>query len=585
MVELDAPTSQVLLTRALNATRPYYFPTYVGLRLVAASLPSSESGYLHRLITRRLSACDEWRFHEYGMYKNSMLLDRNQIHEYRSCIAPSPITAIGEAMILSLLATEPQFSLRNHVYSYRWPRSIRSGRNYEYFASGYLQRNADIYKMLSNDEVAVVTDIRQFYPSVDTGKLFAKLCDRIGKSSSALKPYTNQILTFFEQLIQASKRGLPVGLESSHALAQLAIEDLDTEMIAKFGKRYFRYVDDIVVICHQKEANEIERSIATCIDRHGFSAHAGKTTRLRKGEWLTHLMEADVGTEDTFAQLTKDIACWLVFHPNQYLELKDKLLSNGLSIPMNRLHALSMYKPYRFFLQSWKSPSSILWKWSIKRLTKNDIIIRALKLKMAYEQALHRAQTHTTKSDEGVRRWQIQRVRRLVNTLFYLRTANEWKNFRVELSGFPELFEQQALAEALTTGIINPILPFYSRGPLAFSELWTEQNGNGARLQWPEEGLSKQELEGLIVLQLNGVSDDSDQLRQAPSEFQRLFNFCSKKTPTKRSFPDLTFYDEIESLRLSRSHEDVVNLARSRYSIDEWSTLEALTLGSADYYS
>ena len=103
-------TDQTLLIRALNATRQSYFPTYVGLRLIAQQLPAVENSYLRRAVERRLSVGDRWNFRHFDYFKAMGRVNGQDVPEYRSCLAPSPFTAFAEALVLAQLASTPSFA-------------------------------------------------------------------------------------------------------------------------------------------------------------------------------------------------------------------------------------------------------------------------------------------------------------------------------------------------------------------------------------------------------------------------------------------------------------------------------------------
>ena len=118
---------QTLLIRTLNASRQNYFPTYVGLRLIGDQVHKDSSGFLNAMVRRRIQSGDKWRFRIFDMYKGSRGSSESIEHEYRRCLAPSPITALAETYILGLLSESPDFSDTSNVYSYRWPSTSRSG--------------------------------------------------------------------------------------------------------------------------------------------------------------------------------------------------------------------------------------------------------------------------------------------------------------------------------------------------------------------------------------------------------------------------------------------------------------------------
>ena len=75
-------------------------------------------------------------------------------------------------------------------------------------------------------------------------------------------------------------RGVPQGLSVSGALAALYMIKFD-ESQRSLGRAYFRYVDDILFICEQKEADELLKEIGRKLKARGLLIHpkgvAGKT--------------------------------------------------------------------------------------------------------------------------------------------------------------------------------------------------------------------------------------------------------------------------------------------------------------------
>jgi hypothetical protein len=217
--------SEVLLTRALNATRTTYQVSYAALRILADRLPkAASSDFLPRLLHRHWMAAESWRYRRFRSYKG--INSRGSV-DYRECIAPSALTAVAEAVILRKLSESSAFAVNPHVYSYLWPRSSRGGRNFQFFADGYHRRNADISAILDTEpqDVAFITDIRAFYPSVDRNTVHRALAGRVnGAPDLGNQAERDAILHFFSDVLRQSPGGIPVGPESGHVLGHLALE-------------------------------------------------------------------------------------------------------------------------------------------------------------------------------------------------------------------------------------------------------------------------------------------------------------------------------------------------------------------------
>lgn len=325
---------QTLLIRALNSTRQAYFPSYIGLRLIGDQLPPGENDYLQQLILRRLSAGDTWRFKRFDLYKGSVQSLQGDKHVYRDCLAPSPLTAVAESFVLAQLAANPAFAVSPRVYSYHWPPSSRSGASYEFFGVGYKQRNTEIAAALNApNHVAVVADIKSFYPSAKKEQVESALKSLLGKSDEQFKAGGDAILGFYSQLLMAGGNGIPVGPASGHVLGHLVLQDVDRELTSKYGEKYFRYVDDMVVVCHEDQVSMVRRAIKNCIEQHGFSLNTDKTIVISGTDWQHNFLRPDVPDEDSFRSYSSDLTVYLALHPSRADPLKKMLAEGGLSIP------------------------------------------------------------------------------------------------------------------------------------------------------------------------------------------------------------------------------------------------------------
>lgn len=577
---------QTLLIRALNSTRQSYFPSYVGLRLIGDQLPPGENDYLQQLLMRRLNAGDAWRFKRFDLYKGSIQSYKGVEHVYRDCLAPSPLTAVAESLVLALLSANPAFAVSQRVYSYRWPPSSRSGASYEFFGTGYKQRNTDIATALSApNQVAVVTDVKSFYPSARKEQVESALKSLLDKSDTPFKAGGDAILGFYSQLLTVGGNGIPVGPASSHVLGHLVLQGVDRELTSKYGERYFRYVDDMVVVCHEDDESSVKRDIQRCIEQHDFSLNTDKTVVMNVADWYHNILRADVSDEDSFRSFSSDLTVYLAFHPDRADSLRIMLAEGGLSIPVGRLLALSSYSRFRYFLGRGKSRSGFANTIGLVFSTNENFLQRGLRLKSVYERSLSALADEPVEASPNLRRPQVQRARRVMNTLFYLRSFSEWHSQRGTFDVLPELVEQRALAEALTSGNVNPVLPFYGRGPAAFSELWAEHGHSNATVLPHETEVTRSELDGLITLRLYGTIQSDSLQTFSNREDARLLRVVNQTTPLARTTPDLSFEDEFESLRLGTSDQEISKFSRTRYALSESTALEALSLMSSEYRS
>jgi hypothetical protein len=392
------------------------------------------------------------------------------------------------------------------------------------------------------------------------------------------------IESFYRQLFEIGGGGLPIGPASAHVLGHLALTEVDRELTSIYGDRYFRYVDDIIVICDLAEAEATKQRVSDSVNSQGFVLNVDKSVVMSAEAWASSVLRLDVSGSDDFRQYTQDIAVYLALHPDRANELGSQLSDAGMAIPIQRLVALSSYSRFRYFLGRRKATGGLPHALGMFFAKNTEFVERATRLKQAYEKSLEELLTHRPGDGPELRRWHVQRVRRVVNTLFYLRRFSEWRTNSAVFDAVPELVEQRGLAVALATGNATPILPFFPRGPAAFAELWAE-HGNGTASVDTATNLSNAALDSLATLSLTGtVVSNADLVAQA-GDRGRLIRVVMNRESRVRSVPDLSYEDELESLGLGVSGEEISTLARTRYALGEGTTLDALSLLSSEYRS
>ncbi|MFZ2987807.1 RNA-directed DNA polymerase [Ideonella sp.] len=517
------------------------------------------------------------------MYKGTRVLAGVEQHEYRHCLAPSPTTALAEAVILQFLSIDPVFAVPSQVFSYRWPKHSMSGWSYEYFAAGYKERNSAISAALREapENVAVIADIKSFYPSADPKSVLLTLENLLKKGTADTTSAGRQILTFLHQLLAASSQGIPIGPSCGHFLGHIALRTVDETLLNAFGSRYFRYVDDIVLVVPKERRAAALAAVTAAVQGQGLQLNDAKTATLDRARWESSVEAPDLHLNDSFAAFTSDLATYLAFHGAKAEELRRKFLDSGFCIPISRLLALSKYSRFRYLLQRKERLRAA----ALVLKDSTTFISRAVSLRTAYEERLQSLIEDEKTLEPELQRWRSQRARRVVNVLFYLWAPDIWKSKMEIFSVFPELVEQRSLAIALSNGDVGPILPFYGRGAAAFSEIWTECRDESASYEWPNTGLLEPEIESLTTLSLTGA------IRSLPDQIERhsknsRFLQLGKKNPiATRSRTDLSYEDEVESLTLQVTRAEIASLVRSRYAIQESSVLDALALLGSEYRS
>jgi len=129
----------------------------------------------------------------------------------------------------------------------------------------------------THHDAYVRADIRNFYPSVEHAALFALVRKRIRKPQ--LLRLLRRAVSTPTVAINAKKpgysslRGVPQGLSVSNLLAEIAMADVDSILARQSHAAYFRYVDDIIILCDAENCSTIFTAIEDACKYVGLGVH------------------------------------------------------------------------------------------------------------------------------------------------------------------------------------------------------------------------------------------------------------------------------------------------------------------------
>lgn len=154
-----------------------------------------------------------------------------------------------------------------------FPECVRrkTSRNFIQEINSYIQSNKE-------SELSIIYgDIKSFYDSIDRSILFEKINRKI-KSKTVLtllrravespvmpKGYKRLDLKHYK----LKEKGIPQGLAISNVLASIYLHDFDEIMKSEEGK-YFRYIDDILIICSKESRKAITSNVKEAIEGDRF---------------------------------------------------------------------------------------------------------------------------------------------------------------------------------------------------------------------------------------------------------------------------------------------------------------------------
>ena len=129
----------------------------------------------------------------------------------------------------------------------------------------------------ANDfDTFVRLDVKEFYPSVCHDKVELRVRQRIRKPEIIdLVMAAVRTPTVPDRARKRSEQtcGVPQGLAISNILAELVAHPIDSVVEEDQHYFYVRYVDDVLILCHEADAQEIAREVAALFHNEGLTVH------------------------------------------------------------------------------------------------------------------------------------------------------------------------------------------------------------------------------------------------------------------------------------------------------------------------
>jgi retron-type reverse transcriptase len=132
-------------------------------------------------------------------------------------------------------------------------------------------------------------DIKDFYPSVSHHFLKSSLSSKIKKQEiiNLLFDAVTQITvpkSKNHKLNARSPKGIPLGLPISNILANIYMIGIDKKYLKKNTIKYYRYVDDILILCKHNQIDRIKKSIDKDLKKIDLDAYSEKDEKYSSGK-------------------------------------------------------------------------------------------------------------------------------------------------------------------------------------------------------------------------------------------------------------------------------------------------------------
>jgi len=568
--------------RAINSSRKTSPSTYIALRLLLDNKHNLK--WLKSYCERKLTTTSKWSYFEYKWFKK--IDDQDQLN-HRTFYIGSPTTLLVEAYILSILSKEEVFKNNSQNYSYYLAEDYAS-YNYSYYYKGYRNRNIAIKEKLQKDGSlrAFVFDLSNYYPSMDKSFVYENFYKYIEQTDIEEK-IKKGILSFVNSSLNITESGIPVNPDIGHLLGSITLKSFDNEMYETFGDKYFRYVDDIVIIDHYDNVELVKDVLNKKLPKaQGADLNQEKYQMLDFSEW--EFLTNEIGHNDEFMNILNDIQLYLSIQDTAS-EIQKQLKDNKISLPIYKLYMNSRYSGWQSFIK-WLSYFYPLESYR-KSLTVEKLVERAIKLKNFYIQDLKSLENVEYTQDDLTKKVLLKKYHYFINRLIYLFDVSEFEKYLLPLiPQTNDFFETRSVIEALIKNDISEIMRIGGKSILTFAEISKTNSLATPKINKKDSEFLNDlnQLYSIGVLSLYGLIQINKitELQEIDNEdIKNFLRFCDRQNHTKRLLNDFSYNDEILSLRLNTSHNEMKNKLFTKYDSKEKLHLAGLTLDEKDYFS
>lgn len=119
-------------------------------------------------------------------------------------------------------------------------------------------------------------DVSDFYPSIKHKELESRLRKRIknpGIINVIMAGVTSPTVSVSRAWDKPSTLGVPQGLAISNILAAIYLLNIDRHMNSNLDIAYYRYVDDVLILCDSNQVDEIAKNVILRFKKIGLTVH------------------------------------------------------------------------------------------------------------------------------------------------------------------------------------------------------------------------------------------------------------------------------------------------------------------------
>jgi hypothetical protein len=567
-----------LAVQALNEYRRRDIATYLSTRYYLNALCAQSNHWAETVcvdsVLQRLNGQYVQSFHFKEIEDDGHIVTR-------PIQMPAGSEALAEAVLMSEMGLkQPNDAASRCVYSYKLSAHRDPSGFFENYMTGLRRRQTAIKEACEAHgpgSIVLYADIRNFYPSIPH-----TLADEAWRRTSSefdigprLSALGAKLLNDYRRSAETEKTGLPVGPAFAHVVANAVLRPIDIAFSDSSAVRYFRYVDDIVLVGAPDRVHETRQMIADRLLAMGLRLHdrtSPKTIEVPSLRWLEAASDFHPPAEaESWPGLIVRIKRVLLFHPEKISDLSTRLSLAGFRLPI-RDYTTSVHETaFLDRLRTWVSRR--WWRLVGQDATVDRIVMLATRLRERYLGQLIGLAVRTSTAVGFERKRLIPRLRYLSGRMVYLADTEQLKVCGNALQDIPELIIHREVMSAAVTSDVTRVVELGSNAAQAAAQVLRSAGLINVVCRDIVDGQDQTD-GSLAVLHFNGL-----RVRRSPGQPSRrapllVFAMDGSNRELMRS-TDLFVRDVacLRGINHPQSHADLIDTA---FDSDEVYALDAV---------
>lgn len=494
--------------------------------------------------------------------------------KYREIYILSPNDIISESVLITECSKHKSFHSNSAVYSYLFDNYRDS--LYMHYTNGLNKRFLSIEQACKDkrNEEVIYLDVKSFYPSINLSaieKTWAEACINSNIQDVYLKLGHSFIDKYKIAQTGIKNPGLLVGPMFSHLLANLYLEEVDKTMKAFTSNRYWRYVDDIVIIGKKEEIEIFSKKLHESMSALGLNFHnESKFFKLKTKEWLENKGGIDSALSWKWPKLIGLIKKLAILKPEKVADLRE--VFNQMEV---RLEVLDYAKEVKSESLSLKLKKWLKRDWNKNEITIENIVNYIENLRLNYFKLFEKS-INTKDSNELEYKTRITKIKYLVGRLIYLSKEKDLVSIIKTISEIPELRIQYEIINTIITKDISTIVKLGTNAAQAAAQVITQKQ---SVLTCTLDPTDKDVITALSVFKFHGINIEFTNAIEIKNSF---YDFASGDIENTLNTDD-KYLIELASLhgRNDSRHEQMLT---SLFDENESVSFDVLNAGSGSSY-